>query len=54
MFGDLIEMLLKKKAEVIAVVDKIDKLLEECGYVEPVNNENCEGEVASYELEQGV
>ena len=35
MFEDLIVMLLEKKAQVNATLDKIDKLLAECGYVEP-------------------
>lgn len=35
MFQDLIDMLLNKKAEVMKTLDKIDSMLEQCGYVEP-------------------
>lgn len=33
MFKDIIEMLLNKRAEVEAVLQKIDSMLVECGYV---------------------
>jgi len=36
MFQDLIELLLAKKAEAVAVVEKIESMLEQCDYVEPV------------------
>ena len=36
MFQDLIELLLAKKAEAVAVVEKINSMLGQCGYVEPV------------------
>lgn len=52
MFNDLIDIMLQKKADLRAEVerefaersDKIDKMLDMCGYVEPVEVEKAEEE----------
>lgn len=54
MFEDLIKMLLDKKEQVNATLDKIDKLLAECGYVEPTVEVENKETVLEETLEQST